>query len=262
MTTPADHPDADYFAAPICRNCNAALDGPYCSQCGQRRASRLQFGVVRAEAWQSYRVFEFGLLRAAWRLARAPGHVAREYVMGARTRHIHPLKLLLPAIGVLLLVLTQANHLSSAHAQLSQAMEWVRMYANWSISLGVFAIFIASALVLRWRQPYNLTEHLVLAVYAHFLVVCANLLLWLPALLWHGPAFQAWHQWFRIWPMDTIEAAIVAIVCAQFFRFPWRQRWPQLLLAGLAYGAFKFLLVRLYSLAVIKWVLATLPTAA
>lgn len=262
MSTAAAAPDADYFAAPICRNCNTSLSGPYCSVCGQRQVRRLQFGAVRQEAWQSYRVFEFGLLRAAWRLLRAPGHVAREYVWGARTRHLHPLKLLLPAIGVLLLVLTRANHLSSANAALNQAMEWVRMYANWSISLGVFAIFLASVLVQRWRQPYNLTEHLVLAVYAHFLVICANLLLWLPVLVWRAPDFLAWHQWFRAWPMDAIEALIVTLVCAQFFQWRWAARWPQLLLAALAYAGCKFLLVRLYSLAVIKWVLATLPPSA
>jgi hypothetical protein len=255
-------PDAAHFAAPVCHNCGADLDTAYCGRCGQKRAHRLDFGAVRAEAWQSYRVFEFGIVKAAWRLAHSPGHIAREFVLGARAKHVHPLKLLLIAIGVLLLILMRANHLSSQDANLTQAMELVRAYANWSISLGVFAIAAASLLVLRWRQPYNVTEHLVLAIYVHFLVIVANILVWLPALVFRAAEFLAWHKLFRAWPMDVVEALIVLFAFRQFFQLQWRRDSWRLLLAALAFVAIKYLLTRLYSMAVIKIVLAQLATPA
>ncbi|MBK6728294.1 MAG: DUF3667 domain-containing protein [Xanthomonadales bacterium] len=255
-------PDAAHFAAPVCHNCGAELTTPFCGRCGQKRAHRLDFGAVRAEAWQSYRVFEFGIVKAAWRLAHSPGHIAREFVLGARAKHVHPLKLLLIAIGVLLLILFRANHLASQDASLSQAMELVRAYANWSVSLGVFAITAASLLVLRWRQPYNLTEHLVLGLYVHFLVIAANIFVWLPALLVRSAEFLAAHKIFRAWPMDGIESLILVFAFRQFFLLEWRRDWWRLLLAAVAFVAIKFLLVRLYSFAVIKIVLAQLAASA
>lgn len=218
----------------------------------------MSLDAVRSEAWQNYRVFEFGIVKAAWRLAHSPGHIAREFVLGARAKHVHPLKLLLIAIGVLLLVLMRANHLASQDANLSQAMELVRAYANWSVSLGVFAITASSLLVLRWRQPYNFTEHLVLGVYVHFLVIVANIVVWLPALAFRAQEFLAWHKQFRAWPMDGIEALIVLWAFRQFFLLDWRRDWWRLLLAAVAFVAIKYLLVRLYSMVVIKLVLSQL----
>jgi hypothetical protein len=251
-------PSAAHFDAPVCRNCGAAMATPYCGRCGQKRAQRLDLGAVRAEAWQSYRVFEFGIVKAAWRLAHSPGVVAREYVLGARARHVHPLKLLLVAIGVQLLVLARTHHLDTRDAQLSQVMELVRAYANWSFSLGIFAIVGASLLVLRWRHAYNLTEHLVLGVYVHFLVIVANILNQLPVLAFRDPAFLALHRQWSAWPMDGVEAAIMVFAFAQFFRLDAvRDAW-RLLLAAAAFVALKYLLVRLYSYALVKFVLAQL----
>lgn len=258
---PPQNPDAAHFAAPVCHNCGADSTTPFCGRCGQKRAHRLDLGVVRAEAWQSYRVFEFGIVAAAWRLAHSPGHIAREFVLGARARHVHPLKLLLVAIGLLLLVLMRANHLASQDANLGQAMELVRAYANWSVSLGVFAITASSLLVLRWGQPFNLTEHLVLGVYVHFLVIVANIIVWLPALAFRAPWFLALHKQFMAWPMDGIEALIVLFAFRQFFRFDGHRHAWRLLLAAGSYVAIKYLLVRLYSMVVIKIVLAQWATS-
>jgi hypothetical protein len=182
---------ASHFDAPVCHNCGAALATAYCGACGQKRAQRLDFGAVRSEAWQSYRLFEMSLVKGTLRFLRAPGLVAREFVLGARAKHIHPLKLLLVAIGLLLLVLARTNAMTSQHAQLSHAMELVRSYANWSFSLGILAIVGASWTVLRWRQPFNLTEHLVLGVYTHFLVIVATLVNRLPLLVWRSSDFVA-----------------------------------------------------------------------
>lgn len=251
-------PSAAHFDAPVCRNCGAAMATPYCGRCGQKRAQRLDLGAVRAEAWQSYRVFEFGIVKAAWRLAHSPGVVAREYVLGARARHVHPLKLLLVAIGVQLLVLARTHHLDTRDAQLSQVMELVRAYANWSFSLGIFAIVGASLLVLRWRHAYNLTEHLVLGVYVHFLVIVANILNQLSVLAFLDPAFLALHRQWSAWPMDGVEAAIMVFAFAQFFRLDAVRDALRLLLAAAAFVALKYLLVRLYSYALVKFVLAQL----
>jgi len=251
-------PNAAHFAAPQCHNCGAALAAAYCGGCGQKRARRLGLAAVGSEAWQSYRLFELSLVRAALHLLRAPGAVAREFVLGARARHVHPLKLLLVAIGVLLLVLARTNAIEARDANLGKAMELVRSYANWSFSLGIVAIVGASQAVLRWRQPFNLTEHLVLGVYAHFVVIVANIANRLPLLVIRAPAFLAWHKQWSAWPMDAVEAALVAFAFAQFFQLSWRRDAWRLLLAAAVFVALKTALLKLFAMVVVKIVLAQL----
>ena len=255
-------PDAAHFAAPVCHNCGAELTTPFCGRCGQKRAHRLDFGAVRAEAWQSYRVFEFGIVKAAWRLARSPGHIAREFVLGARAKHVHPLKLLLIALGIQLLVLTEVQFLTAVNTEYNAVMQRVQSIANWSLSLGFFAIVVASMAVLSWRRPYNLTEHVVLGLYAHFLVVAANILSFLPLLVYHHPGFVAAHRVWSAWPMEVIETSLVLFAFYQFFQLQWRRDWWRMLLAGALYALVKWGLNRLFVIAVIKYVLFTTTKAS
>lgn len=243
----AARPDAAHFAAPRCHNCGEALATPHCGQCGQARAKRFGLRTVGGEAWQSWRLFEWDMLRGAWRLATRPGTVAREYVLGARKRHVHPLKLLLFAIGVLLLVLARGNYLDAASTHASAAMDLLRSWSNWSFSLGIVAILAASLLVFGRRGGFNPTEHLVLATYCQFLVLCASVLTKLPTLAWRAPGFLAAHKLASPWVMDAVGAAILAVAFTQFFHLHLRRDLGRLLLALVVYIGSKWLLQRLYA---------------
>lgn len=247
-----------HFAAPLCHNCGATLATAFCGNCGQQRAQRLNLLSVGSEAWSSFRLFELEIVRGALRLVRAPGLVAREYVLGARKKHVHPLKLLLIAAGILLLVLNQSNYLDSRNTHVSRALVLIGAYANWSFSLGILAILFSSWTVLSWRRPWNLTEHLVLAVYCHFLVIVGSTFFSLPRLLWREPALLALHKSIGGWFMDALGVLVVTLAFKQFFILDWRRDgWRLLLAAGVFLGC-KYLLVRLYALALVKLVLSNL----
>lgn len=245
-------PDAAHFAAPVCRNCGAALHSPFCGECGQPRARRFGVRAVGGEAWQNYRLFELEIVQSAWRLLRAPGRVAREFVLGARSRHVHPLKLLLASIAALLLVLNQAAYLDSQYGNVNLAMQTIKAYANWSFSLGIVAIVAASTLVLRWRQPFNFTEHLVLGVYAHFLVISANVLNLLPTLVWRSPEWLAAHKAAANLYMPLIEMALVGATFRQFFALRGRGENLRLFAAVAVFAVLKWALIRLYATALAK----------
>ncbi len=248
-------PDAAHFAAPVCRNCDAPLHTKYCGQCGQKKAERLGRRAIGTEIWQNWRLFELAVLEAGWRVLRWPGRVAREYVLGARTRHLHPLKLLLLAIGTMLLVLGSSKLLDSQDAQLNRAMELVRAYSNWSFSLAIFAIAGSSLLVFARRGGFNLVEHLVLAVYCHFLVICASVLNKLPTFIWRSSQFLADYKTASRWFIDAVGVAVIVLAFKQFFALdPRRDGWRLALAAALFLGI-KWGLQRLYGLAVIRWVL-------
>lgn len=251
-------PSTTHFAAAVCHNCGAALCTPHCGSCGQKRAARFNLLSVGSEAWQNYRLFELDIVKGALRLFMAPGVVAREYVLGARKKHVHPLKLLLISIGVLLLVLGQSAYLDSRNAEISKVMTVIRAYGNWSFSLGIVAIVAASWCVLSWRRPYNLTEHLVLGVYVHFLIIVASIINLLPILIFRAPEWLAAHKYWSGYYMQLAEAAILAIAFRQFFDLQWRRDAWRLLLAICTFAICKALLLRLYAIALVKLVLAHL----
>ena len=220
--------------------------------------------TVGSEAWQNWRWFEWDVLRSAWRLMTRPGTVAREYVLGARKKHMHPLKLLLIAIGVMLLVVARSNYLDTSTTELNQATatalikanELVRAWSNWSFSLSFVAILAASLLVFRRRGGYNATEHLVLAVYCQFLVICASTLSKLPTLFWRTPEFLATHKIASAWFTNTVAVLILALAFSQFLQLQLRRDGERLLLALTVFVAIRWALLKLYGLALAKVVLS------
>jgi hypothetical protein len=257
MHDPAAISDS-HFSAPWCRNCGASLLAAFCGSCGQKRAERFRWRHLGTEAWTSWRLFELEWVRSACRLAVGPGKVARQYVLGVRKRHVHPLKLLLVAIGLLLLVLGRSGYLVAGRTELSQAMDLVQAWGKWSFSLGIFAVLASSLCVFRRRLGYNLTEHLVLAVYVQFLLIAVNLVNLLPVLVWNTPQFLAAHRAAAGLYMVVVEAAVVGLAFQQFFLVDSRRQAHLLALAMALFVVADWLLLRAYGRLVARMVMAQL----
>ena len=256
-TQPVRLEDA-YFDAPTCRNCGAPVTTAFCPSCGQKKATRLRLRQLREETWQHWRLFELTSVRTLWQLVRRPGGVAREYVMGRRKDHMHPLKLLLVMVALMLLVLNYGQffshfgYSSRSDAQVDRMVELVRTYANWSFSTGIFATFAGSWLVFRKRLGYNAIEHAVLAVYCQILVMAALILNLLPTTLWNTPEFVSAYKDASKWYMYAVKLLIVALAFKQFFLVDLRREWPRLLAALLVYLAASWLLLRLFAYAILR----------
>jgi len=247
-----------FFEAAICRNCRAALDDKYCHACGQKKAERLGSSHLRDEAWEKIRWFEADMVKSAFRVVLKPGIVAREYVFGQRKSHTHPLKLLLAAIVVLLLLIAQVDYLGTDDARLSKAVELVQSWSKWSFSLGILAVLIASNIVFWSRQGFNFIEHLVLAAYTHFVIIVASIVNISPLLLDSNVQLVKSHRFYTGYYMPWIEAVIVFFAFGQFFAIDWRQQWWWPAIGAALFYLTKEGLFYLYARAVIRIVLAQL----
>jgi hypothetical protein len=79
-----------------CRNCGAAVDGAYCSTCGQETALRLPtLREFMREAAGRYVAFDGRFWRTVVALLARPGFLTREYLAGRRRRYIRPARLYL-----------------------------------------------------------------------------------------------------------------------------------------------------------------------
>ncbi len=249
---------AAHFEAPVCRNCGGDLHAPFCPACGQKKARRFGWGEVRGEAWDKLRWFEADMVKAALNVALRPGSVARAYVLGERKKHVHPLKLLLTAIVLLLVVIHQTGFFGSASPGLSKALVLVQDYSKWSFSIGILAILAASLVVFRRRGGFNAVEHLVLATYTHFVVLAANILNLLPLYWWTGPEAVKAHRALSGYYMGWVEAGIVFAAFTQFFSIDLRRQWWWPLIGTAVFYAAKKGALYLYGRAVIRIVMSQL----
>lgn len=244
----------------MCRNCGAALATPHCGQCGQKKAKRFVWRDIGKETWDRVRLFELQSVRTAIRLVTSPGTIARDYVLGRRERHMHPLKLLIALVAVLALILA-ANRYFSVYAFEGRNSDVDRMaarvmaYANWSFSLGIVAIFAGSWTVFRKRLGYNAVEHAVLAIYCQAIILVLIILNLLPTLIWRDPAFTLWHKTAAQYYIPALKLVIVAAAYWQFFLLKLRHDWWRLGAACIVYAGVNWALLRLYAL-LILWLVS------
>lgn len=246
--------NAAWFDAPVCRNCAAPRTTPFCPACGQKAAQRFAWRDIGKEGWDRLRFFELKSARTLARLVTGPGTVARDYVLGRRTEVMHPLALLVALVAVLVLVLAANRYFASlgaADSDVGRMAERVVAWANWSFTLGIFAIFLGGWTVFRRRLGYNAVEHAILAVYAQAIILAAIIVNLLPTLIWRDPAFVAAHRAASAWYLYLIKLAVVALAYRQFFRLDLRRDWPRLLLACLVYAGASWLLLRAYAAAIL-----------
>lgn len=245
------------FDTTSCLNCAAPLGGPYCAQCGQKKAGRMGVATVRKEAWARFRWFEWRVLLNALRVLRAPGGMAREYVLGRRKDLPHPLTLLCLAIGLLLLVLSHTEYLRpvlpSEAAQRIYAL--VTSYSKWSFSLGAVAAYLSAWCLFRRRLGYNATELLALALYCQAVFIAWQMINQLPLVLAPSPALLHWHRQWSPWYMTTLQALVFIGALRQFFLAELRRDGWRLVLAGALFALLKWQATQLYAHAVVAWVL-------
>ena len=95
-------PDADASSAkdgPLedqCENCGALLQGPYCSQCGQKAADRIvPIWHMINEALEAVIELDMRVLYTLPKFLFLPGRLTKEYINGRRKRYIRPFRLYL-----------------------------------------------------------------------------------------------------------------------------------------------------------------------
>ena len=249
-----------WFDAPICRNCSAPLATPYCAGCGQKAAKRLSFKDFGKESWERIRLFEKDSVKTLGRLVTSPGLVARDYVHGKRAAYMHPVKLLVALVAILLLILAANQYFvrfdfAGRSRDVDLMAQRVMAYANWSFTLGIFAIFLGSWFGFGRRLNYNAIEHGVLAIYTQNLILAVVILNLLPTLVWHDPHFVVLHKQASSYYLSAIKLGIVALAFTQFFRLRLARDWPRLILACAIYAVASWSLLRVYAAAIL-WVVS------
>lgn len=97
-------------AAAVCANCGTALQGPFCSQCGQHVADyHRSLWRFLGEFFDNTICWDNKALRTLGPLLTQPGVLTREFMAGRRVRYVQPLRLFL-FVSAVCLTLLQFSH--------------------------------------------------------------------------------------------------------------------------------------------------------
>jgi len=89
-----------------CENCGALLNGPYCSQCGQKAADRVvPIWHMLNEALEAVIELDMRVIHTFPKFLFLPGRLTKEYINGRRKRYIRPFRLYLFTTFLLFTVL-------------------------------------------------------------------------------------------------------------------------------------------------------------
>lgn len=80
-----------------CANCGAALSGPFCCNCGQKKEDKHDFKITHflGETLHAFTHFDSKFFRSFKYLVLKPGMLTREYFAGHKKEYMHPLQLFL-----------------------------------------------------------------------------------------------------------------------------------------------------------------------
>ena len=91
---------------PQCANCGTALNGPYCSNCGQKASDyHRPFWWIFGEFLDSVFNYDSRTFRTIWLLFAEPGEFTRRYIAGQRASMLPPFRLFVIASVVFFLTL-------------------------------------------------------------------------------------------------------------------------------------------------------------
>ncbi len=89
-----------------CLNCGAALNGPYCNQCGQNAHVHRTLASYGHDLLHGVFHFEGKIWRTLPMLAFKPGELTRRYIHGERAKFVSPLALFLFAVFLMFAVVS------------------------------------------------------------------------------------------------------------------------------------------------------------
>ena len=160
-----------------CQNCNAALHGKYCSNCGQSSEThKIDIHYLSHDIQHGLLHLDKGILYTTKELFTRPGNSIREFLEGKRIKHFKPISLVLVLAGIYGLLFhffkinMFANYvvISGSDEKVIQLNAVIENMSDWIVQhYAIFALVqipiftIGTYLVFR-KAGYNFVEHLVI----------------------------------------------------------------------------------------------------
>lgn len=111
-----------------CKNCGTELQGVYCHKCGQyARDLKQSFGNYVMEYLSNTYNLDGRIIQTIWLLFRKPGFLTKEFLQGKINSYVHPLKLNMFLLFVVMAVFAFSITNRNSNAQIETTEGWNEM---------------------------------------------------------------------------------------------------------------------------------------
>jgi hypothetical protein len=209
-----------------CKNCDAPLNGKFCSNCGQTvDIHRVTFGHFLHDFFHAFTHADKGILLLMKELIRKPGLVAKEYLEGKRKKYFNPLSFLV----ILSSIYAYASHTSGyfealTHFEQQQIrpnrMPYYAESMEFMLNNGKFLALILMPLLMSFfswlffrKEKYNFAENLVLNAFVMGQIYIVMVVIFIPCfVLFPGFPVQLNNNIFHL-----LMIAYMIVAYQQFF---------------------------------------------
>ena len=160
-----------------CQNCNTALQGKYCSNCGQSAEThKIDVHYLWHDIQHGLLHFDKGILFTTKELFTRPGSSIREFLEGKRVKHFKPISLVIVLAGIYGLlfhyfkinILVNYVVVTGSDVRVSQINEVIEKTSDWIgqhysiLALLQIPIFTIGTYLCFRKGGYNFVEHLII----------------------------------------------------------------------------------------------------
>jgi hypothetical protein len=160
-----------------CQNCKTALQGKFCSNCGQSSEThKIDIHYLWHDVQHGLLHFDKGILFTTKELFTRPGNSIREFLEGKRVKHFQPISLVLVLAGIygLLFHFFKINmfanyvvaygsgeRVSQINEATGKMSEWISQHYS-ILALLQIPIFTIGTYLCFKKSGYNFVEHLII----------------------------------------------------------------------------------------------------
>jgi len=158
-----------------CMHCAVTIDGNFCSNCGQKKYSRINKKYILDEIQYTFLHMNKGFLYSIKNILKNPGKTAKQFIEGDRVSHYKPILLTFVLGGIstflsfkvmgLKEVMTKANMANNLNSKMMD--DYMDLLSNYNAILMVLLVpFFALTTKVAFRKwGHNYFEHVVMNAY-------------------------------------------------------------------------------------------------
>jgi len=210
-----------------CLNCNEPLSGNFCSNCGQKKYTRIDRKYVLDELQYSLIHTNKGFLYSIKHILKNPGKTARSFIEGNRINHYKPILLAFILSGISAFITFKIIGLNSIMRQIFAQMKYPELmnsvFSFISSSLALIMLLLIPFFVIftflafrKWGQNYY--EHVVMNAFGLCTYTLVHVLLVYPLM------FLMRHQPKVVLPLSFASTLIIPFVFIWFYTGFYRDK--------------------------------------
>ena len=203
-----------------CLNCDADLQGPFCSQCGQARSARMvPFKDWLGDFFGTFLKLDSKLLRTVQRVMFQPGQATVDFGQGRRVPYASPVKvyIIISAISIAAMTLKGASNMEAALPGIESEERFRKTFQFLFPFVNLLSPFFTAGVLVLLQRRFLFQLHLAFSLHVWtFYIALATPMIFIPSTsIWALVAFLA---------LALVGGVYIFLAHRRVYSVPWYER--------------------------------------